>query len=479
MPKLALPRSVFFMKTAIHWFRRDLRISDNTSLSAASREASNVIPVYVLSTWRESHRWTGANRQHFLCGCLASLAKNLRTISGHLVIRQGEAVEELERLVAETGADAIFYNRDPDPFGRATEQRLAAMAARRGIVLRDFKDVCVHERDEVLTGLGEPFRVFTPYSRAWAKLPRPAPSPRPKDLSTPPGLLSLPLPTLEVWGLSGPVQGIEEPGENAARRRLAAFLPEGLAGYASMRNIPAGKTTSRLSQDLRFGLLSIREVLEAVEKRSAELPASGRESAAKYVAELVWREFYIQVLWHYPEVLEQEFSPKFRGMRWPGKTAHFERWTAGMTGFPLVDAAMRELHETGFMHNRTRMIAAMFLTKDLHLDWRLGESYFLQKLTDGEIASNNGGWQWSAGTGADAAPYFRIQNPWTQTQRFDPDGIYIKKWVPELRDAAPDKFFEAPASGLSIAKGYPPPIVNHARSRDITLDLFAAHKQSA
>ncbi len=466
------------MNTAIHWFRRDLRITDNTALNAASREASNVVPVYVLSRWEKNHRWTGATRQHFLCGSLASLEKNLETLDGRLVMRQGDAVEELEKLVVETRAEAVFYNRDPDPFGRETECRLAAMAARRGITVRDFKDVCVHERDEVLTGQGEPFRVFTPYSKAWAKLPRPSISPRPKNLATPTGIPSLPLPTLALWGLTAPAPDMEEPGEKAARRRLAAFLPDGLSNYSAQRNLPAGKTTSRLSQDLRFGLLSIREVLEAVEKCAAELPAAGRDSAAKYVAELIWREFYIQVLWHFPEVLDQEFNPTFRGMRWPGKASHFERWTAGMTGFPIVDAAMRELNETGFMHNRTRMIAAMYLTKDLHLDWRMGEAYFMQKLTDGEIASNNGGWQWSAGTGADAAPYFRIQNPWTQTQRFDPEGAYIKRWVPELRDVAPEKFSEPPAPGLSFAKGYPAPIVNHARARDITLDLFAAHKKT-
>ena len=174
-------------------------------------------------------------------------------------------------------------------------------------------------------------------------------------------------------------------------------------------------------------------------------------------------------------MLEREFNPKFRGMRWPGKKQHFDLWAAGMTGFPIVDAAMRELEQTGFMHNRARMITAMFLTKDLHLDWRLGEAWFMQKLTDGEIASNNGGWQWSAGTGADAAPYFRIQNPWTQTKRYDPGGAYIKTWIPELRDGPAEKFFAPPASGGRLAKGYPRPIVDHAEARDATLDFFAAH----
>lgn len=466
------------MTTRIHWFRRDLRLTDNTALSEAARGAGRVVPAYILSDWRSAHRWTGANRQHFLCGCLASLAANLETIRGRLIIRQGEAVAELLKLAAEAGATEITFNRDPDPFGRAAEIRLEEAAARSGISCRGFKDVCLHERSEVLNGSGEPFRVFTPYSKAWAKIAHPGASAKPRDLGTPPGIPSLPLPSLAVWGLSGPLAELPEPGEKAARKRLAEFLASRLAGYGANRNLPAGRTTSRLSQDLRFGLLSIREVFSRVAEAANELPPAGRDSAGKFASELVWREFYMQILWHFPEVLEGEFNPTFRGMEWPGRLADFERWKSGETGFPVVDAAMRELRETGFMHNRTRMIAAMFLTKDLHLDWRLGESFFMQSLVDGEIASNNGGWQWSAGTGADAAPYFRIQNPWTQTKRYDPQGAYIKSWIPELRDVDPERFCDPPSPGLRLAPGYPPPMVDHARARDITLDLFAAHKQA-
>lgn len=467
------------MRTVLHWFRRDLRISDNTALHAASLEGARVVPVFVVSDWRGAHRWTGLNRQHFLCGCLASLAGNLGTIVGRLIIRRGDAVTELLKLARETGADSIFYNRDPDPFGQRVEKDLAATASAAGIVVRDFQDVCIHERRAVLNGSGEPFRVFTPYSKAWRKLSPPPISPRPKDLATPSEIPSLPLPTLETWGLGSPARGLVEPGEKAARKRMADFLAGGLARYGAERNLPAGRTTSRLSQDLRFGLLSIRELFQAVEGASARLPAAGRASAEKFTSELIWREFYMQLLWHFPEVLEVEFNPKFRGMKWPGDPERFERWKSGTTGFPIVDAAMRELAQTGFMHNRCRMIAAMFLTKDLHLDWRLGESFFMQSLTDGEIASNNGGWQWSAGTGADAAPYFRIQNPWTQTKRYDPEATYIKTWVPELRDVPAAKISEAPDPGGRLAKDYPPPIVDHSRARDITLDLFAVQKQAA
>ena len=459
------------MKTAIHWFRRDLRITDNTALNAAAKTSESVVPVYIASDWKKNHRWTGSNRQSFLCGSLEALDGNLRSVGSRLVIRQGDAVEQLEKLAVETKAGAIFYNRDPDPFGRAVEERLAKTATRLGIEVHAFKDVAIHERDEVLTGVGETFRVFTPYSKAWEKLPKPPVGGRLKTLTTP-DVSSLPVPTLSTWELPLAASGVFEPGEKAARERMREFLEKGLARYGANRDIPSGRHTSRLSQDLRFGLISIRELHQACLQKADSLDAGGRGSAMKYIAELVWREFYMQILWNYPEVLEQEFNPKYRGMKWPGTAPNFEKWKNGETGFPIVDAAMRELRETGFMHNRTRMIAAMFLTKDLHLDWRLGEQYFMQTLVDGEIASNNGGWQWSAGTGADAAPYFRIQNPWSQTKRFDPEGAYIKKWVPELRDVPAEKLMDAPPPGVRLAKNYPPPVVDHAAARDITLDLF-------
>lgn len=462
------------LKNVIHWFRRDLRLTDNTALHAASVAGAQVIPVYILSDWKKNHRWTGPNRQHFLCGSLRSLDANLQAIGSRLILRQGDALAELEKLAVETQAEAIFFNRDPDPHGRAVEERLEKMGERLGIAIKPFKDVAIHERREVLTGAGETFRVFTPYSKAWEKLPKPAISPRIKALATPASLHSLPVPENAFWQLPPAAEGVLEAGEKAARTRMREFLDHGISRYGEMRDLPAGGGTSRLSQDLRYGLLSIRELHQECLKKADTLDANGRGSAMKYIAELVWREFYMQILWNYPEVLELEFNHKYRGMVWPGQVANLERWKNGETGFPIVDAAMRELRETGFMHNRTRMIAAMFLTKDLHLDWRHGESYFMQTLTDGEIASNNGGWQWSAGTGADAAPYFRIQNPWSQTKRFDAQGVYIKRWIPELRDVDASKFQDPPAPGLRLAKGYPAPIVDHSVARDITLELFKA-----
>lgn len=463
------------MKRALHWFRRDLRLHDNMALSKAVDAAEEVIPVYVISEWKGEHRWTGPNRQEFLCQSLAELTNRIEQAGGRLIFRQGNAVRELALLVKETKADAVYFNRDPDPFGREVEEELAGVGETQGFAVVACKDACLHERDEVLTGSAEPYRVFTPYSRAWAKLPKEKTAARVTKIRTPEGIRSEPRPVLETWRITNGA-AIIPGGEEAARKRMAAFIASGLALYGRVRDQLDFAGTSRLSQDLRYGLISIRELFERCKERMETLPAAQRDNAAKYVGELIWREFYQQILWHFPEVLEDSFNPKFRGMRWKNDPAAFDRWCAGQTGFPVVDAAMRQLAQTGFMHNRARMITAMFLTKDLHIDWREGEAYFMRQLTDGEIASNNGGWQWSAGTGADAAPYFRIQNPWTQSARFDPDAAYIRQWVPELRDLPAAKLHVAPASGLPIARNYPAPMVDHATERERTLEMFAKYQ---
>ncbi|MEO6846645.1 MAG: deoxyribodipyrimidine photo-lyase [Chthoniobacterales bacterium] len=459
------------MKKVIHWFRRDLRLTDNTALREAMEKAECVIPVFIQSEWKDHHSWTGARRQEFLCGSLLSLAKNIEEFGGKLIVRRGDAGTELEKLLRETRAEALFFNRDPDPFGRAMEKKIHALAKSIGVTVFEFKDAAIHERDEVLTGSGGSYRVFTPYANAWGRLPKISPKGISKSFSVSGKIQNLPLPTLGDWNLSPSGALLPEPGERAARKRLSEFLKKRISEYAVSRNTP-DRDASRISQDLRFGLLSIREVFTQCKKHAESAPAGSRDSIQKYISELIWREFYMQILWHYPEVLKHEFNPKFRGMKWPGKSENFTCWKNVETGFPIVDAAMRQLHETGYMHNRARMIVAMFLTKDLHLDWRLGEQYFMQMLVDGEIASNNGGWQWSAGTGADAAPYFRIQNPWTQTKSYDPKADYIKRWLPELRDIAPEKLMRPPKERLS--RNYPLPIVDHAEARQKTLELYSA-----
>ncbi len=461
-------------KIVLHWFRRDLRLADNTALHHAVQAAQQVVPLYIISHWQGHHRWTGAPRQEFLCGSLRSLSRNVEAQGGRLIFRRGRAEEELLRLVRETGAEAVFTNRDPDPFGMAMEEKLGKALAQVGVELLTYKDCVLHERDEVLTGGGGPYRVFTPYSRNWLQQTKVAPWPVAKGLAAWGKLESLPPPELSIWGLSACTAVIPEPGEKAARARMKAMLTAVLPHYAETRNTPYGVTTSRLGQDLRYGTLGIRELFQHCCHVRDAGPAGVARSAQIYINELAWREFYMQVLWHWPEVYEQEFDPQWRGLPWSWDVEQYERWRTGQTGFPIVDAGMRELMATGFMHNRVRMITAMFLTKDLRIDWRMGESWFMQALVDGEIASNNGGWQWSAGTGADAAPYFRIQNPWSQTKSYDPEGLYIRQWVPELKGVAAKKLQEP--SGR-LAAGYPLPMVDHAAERERTLAFFKSHRE--
>ncbi len=466
------------MKRVIHWFRRDLRITDNTALNAACESGEQVIPVYVTSDWTKHHRWTGPARQKFLCGCLESLARNIETLEGKLIFRQGDQVKALLKLAEDSQAEAIFFNEDPDPFGREVEEKLRKAGRERGIEIHGFKDAVLHGPDEVLTQSGGPYRVYSPYGRSWRALDKASPGKKAGTLNTPSNIKSGECPSLKTWKLEDPQVDFVEPGERAARKRLKEAIEGPLSSYSNHRNIPAGRTTSRISQDLRFGLLSIREVYETCVNAADQTSSStAKKSFSKFIGELAWREFYIAILKHYPEVLEQEYDPKFRNLKWEMPEKKFEAWCKGETGFPIVDAGIRELLGTGFMHNRVRMIVAMFLTKDLRVDWRLGEQFFMQHLVDGEIASNNGGWQWSAGVGADAAPYFRIQNPWTQTKDYDGKGEYIKQWVPELKDVDPKLFQASPKGGESLAKGYPEPIVDHSEERKKTLEWFSQHKE--
>jgi deoxyribodipyrimidine photo-lyase len=461
-------------KIALYWFRRDLRLTDNTALRQATRDAEQVIPVYILSDWQRKHHWTGPIRQQFLCGCLESLAKNLDAAGSRLILRQGDAVHELQKLLKETGATAIYTNRHPDPFGHEMEKEVFAMCAKAGAEFHTFKDVVLHEPEEVFNGEGKPYRVFTPYFKNWFSLAKDEPVGAVKSLGSASKIHSLPLPTLTTWKLPECEAKIPDPSERAARSRMKHFVEgAGLMHYSQRRDIPTGQTTSRLSQDLRFGLISVRELFARCQKAESAYPAA-KDSIQTYLKELAWREFYMAVLRFWPEVLEMDFNEEFRDVPWDSDEKLFEAWKQGRTGFPIVDAGMRQLLATGFIHNRVRMIVSMFLTKDLHVHWRLGESYFMQHLVDGEIGSNNGGWQWSAGTGADAAPYFRIQNPWTQTKRYDPNGAYIKEWIPELREVKPQLFMGPPEEPLH--PDYPLPIVDHGKEREKTLKRFKQAK---
>lgn len=460
-------------KRVIHWFRRDLRLTDNLALRNAVDDSEEVIPVYVVNEWKGGHHWTGPGRQQFLCGCLESLSGNLTHAGGKLVIRQGEAVGELEKLIREFEVEAVYLNRDPDPFGREVEGRLKELCRSLDIGFHDFNDCTLHEPDAVLTNSGTPYRVYTPYSKAWFELSKPEPVARVAKIHTPHHVAAGDLPTLATWGLEEPEVDLLAPGEKAARKRMRDAVDGPVTEYAEKRNDPSAEATSRLGCDLRYGTISVRELFQMTEKALSESRSeSRRKSVFTFQKQLAWREFFMGILWHFPEVLETDFNEKWRDLEWDEPGEKFERWQEGRTGFPIVDAGMRQLKATGYMHNRVRMITAMFLTKDLHVYWRHGEAHFLRHLIDGEVANNNGGWQWSSGTGADAAPYFRIQNPWTQTERHDPDGEYIKRWVPELENVDPKAFTKPPGELVPIADDYPAPIVDHSAEREETLRRF-------
>ncbi|MAS93846.1 MAG: deoxyribodipyrimidine photolyase [Verrucomicrobiales bacterium] len=468
-------------ENVIHWFRRDLRLSDNTALHHATTDSEKVLPVYISSDWKGEHHWTGPGRQAFLCGCLESLSKNIDHAGGRMIFRRGDTVEELRELIKESNAEAIYLNRDPDPHGKEMEKKVKELCREFGIEYCDFNDVVLHEPGEVLTGSGNPYKVYTPFSRSWFDVEKPQAVNTVRTIHTLTTIRKGSVPSVSDWGLEYDGKLLREPGEKEARKRLKRAIDVVIDEYEGMRNDPAADATSHLGADLRYGTLSPREVFHrAEEARNASRSDSIRSSIHTFQKQLAWREFFISILHFYPEVLETDFNADWRGLKWddPGKGDRFEKWKEGKTGFPIVDAGMRQLLETGYMHNRVRMIVAMFLTKDVHVYWRHGESHFMQHLLDGEIANNNGGWQWSAGTGADAAPYFRIQNPWTQTDRYDPDGEYIKRWVPELEAVQPKLFTKPPEKGQKIHPDYVEPMVDHKTEREETLDRFKSHKGS-
>ncbi|MGQ9490080.1 MAG: cryptochrome/photolyase family protein [Anaerolineae bacterium] len=477
------------MTTVIWWARRDLRLHDNDALKAALAHGDRVVPVFVLDPALLTAADVSEVRVAFLFDGLRSLDADLRTRGSRLIVRRGQPQAELARLVAETGAEAIYAEADPWPYGRRRDAKVAAE-----LPLRLMHGLTVHPSDMILKTDRTPYTVFTPFSRAWKALPLPTPS----QLWTPPerfppvpeGLDSVAIPGEPALPASVPFPA----GEAEALRRLRAFTsaqarkvpqnPAGLAPvyrYSDDRNRMDLDGTSQLSPYLRFGMVSARRAAVAALQAIDQAPDPGaRKGAETWLNELIWREFYMAILYHFPFVLEQAFQEHLRDIPWRNDEAEFAAWCEGRTGYPVVDAAMRQLVTTGWMHNRARMIVASFLTKDLLVDWRWGERYFMQHLVDGDPAANNGGWQWTAGVGTDAAPYFRIFNPSLQGARFDPEGVYVRRWVPELANV-PLKYLHEPWTmplseqskvGCRIGRDYPLPIVDHALARERTLRAY-------
>jgi deoxyribodipyrimidine photo-lyase len=458
------------MSTAIWWVRRDLRLADNQALTAALVQAELVLPVFVLDPALLASPWVGEKRLAFLFDGLRALDHDLRQRGSHLVVRRGDPVRVLDDLRQESGADAILAEADYSPYARRRDQRAA-----RELPIEFMLGLTIHPPDDVVKADGTPYTVFTPFSRAWRARPWPGdPLPAPRRIVTPSGVRSEGIPRAPRLPALVPFQA----GEVEAKRRLAAFTRKALASYEEGRNRMALPGTSGLSPYLRFGMLSARQAANAARRaRERAADAGARRSAEAWLNELIWREFYVTVLHHFPHARRAAFRTALRDLPWINDLGEFAAWAEGRTGYPVVDAAMRQLLHTGWMHNRARMITASFLTKDLLIDWRWGEQHFMQHLVDGDPASNNGGWQWAAGTGTDAAPYFRVLNPVLQGARFDPDGAYVRRFVPELA-RVPLKYIHSPwtmpadvqkQAGCLIGEAYPAPLVDHRLARERVL----------
>ena len=472
---------------ALMWFRRDLRSDDNAALFAALKNSLCVYCVFVYDTEILDDLPTRNDRRvEFIWQSVNALGDALEKAGGQLITLHGAARTEIPRLAAKLGVQAVYANHDYEPAALKRDHAVARVLKDSNIDFLTRKDQVVFEKDEVLTLGGTPFSVFTPYKNAWLKKLEPFfvkayPVERYMDhLAMAPAYpVRLTLanigfePTnLQALGING--------GAAAAKKLLDDFLPR-MARYRDSRDFPAKKGPSYLSVHLRFGTVSIRALARAAWPGTGGPPGEG---PATWLSELVWRDFYFMILHHHPYVVSRAFKPAYDVIQWPNDKALFAAWCEGRTGYPIVDAAMRQLNQTGYMHNRLRMIAASFLVKDLHVDWRWGEKYFADLLNDFDLAANNGGWQWAASTGCDAQPYFRIFNPVSQSEKFDADGAFIRRYVPEL--AGCDKrtihapwnmtLLEQQGAGVIIGKDYPLPVVEHAAARLRALEMFKAVK---
>jgi len=421
------------------WFRRDLRLDDNTGLIRALESGQPVLPFFVFDrNILDALADKDDARVSFLHRQLEALDQQLRALGSGLVVGYGKPLALWKKWIAEYGIKAVYTNRDYEPYGIKRDREVEALLAENGGSFQAFKDLVIFERDEVIKPDGSPYSVFTPYSRRWKQAwsedpPVPRSLPRKGRWAAD---VQAPLPSLKQMGFRPSGLAVPDPVVDTTLIR----------DYARQRDFPGKSGTSRLGIHLRFGTISIRR-----------LALQASTLSETFLNELIWREFYQMILYHHPRVATQAFKPAYDRIAWRDAPEDLERWKQGQTGYPLVDAGMRELAATGFMHNRVRMVVASFLTKHLLIDWRLGEAWFAQKLLDFELASNSGGWQWAAGCGCDAAPYFRVFNPASQAAKFDRKGEYIRRWVPELDSL-----------------DYPQPIVEHAFARERVLRTFKA-----
>jgi deoxyribodipyrimidine photo-lyase len=478
------------------WLRRDLRVSDHVALHQALKHCQRVHVAFVFDTEILDALPRADRRVEFIRESLVEVDVRLRELAGNpqagLIVRHGVAKDKIVKLAQHLQAQAVFANHDDEPQALARDIQVRGRLAEHGIVLHTFKDHVVLERKEVMTQSAKPFSVFTPYKNAWLKkvtkedLQAHDTAPMAQRLAPRPEALAQPVPGLADIGFEPTnLQALKIPtGESGAQALLQDFLTR-INQYDATRNFPAVKGPSYLSVHLRFGTVSIRQLAREAYPRML----AGNVGAQVWLSELIWRDFYVQVLHNFPHVGQgKSFKPDYDAIHWehgPHARKLFDAWCQARTGYPLVDAAMRQINQTGYMHNRLRMVVASFLVKDLGVDWRWGEQYFATHLNDFDLSANNGGWQWASSSGCDAQPYFRIFNPISQSEKFDPEGKFIRRYMPELA-ALPTAALHAPwlakpmelqAAGVVMGQTYPHPIVDHAQAREKTLARYAVVKK--
>ncbi len=477
--------------TSLVWFRLDLRLADQPALEAAIRVGGPIVPVFIYAPEEEAPWEPGAASRWWLHQSLIALDASLRSLGSRLIVLRGASLETLRALAKQTGAGAVFWNRRYEPAVLARDEAIKKALKADGLKVESFNSGLLHEPWTVRNKGGKPFQVFTPFWRTCLNLDdAPVPKPRLRRAASPtrwPHSLSIPELGLEP-GIDW-TKGLREtwqPGEAGAAEHLRRFLDDTFEDYGERRNRPDLAGTSRLSPHLHFGEIGPRQVWHAVRERAAGVGIPvGKWRQSQYLAELGWREFAYHLLYHFPHTPTEPLRPEFKEFPWRHHPERIQAWQKGQTGYPIVDAGMRELWSTGWMHNRVRMIVASFLVKDLLVSWQEGALWFWDTLVDADLANNTLGWQWSAGCGADAAPFFRVFNPVRQGESFDPHGTYVRRWCPELA-SLPDKWIHQPhkapeeiLTGNQFKSGhdYPRPIVSHGIARELALEAFARVKQ--
>lgn len=448
---------------SLHIFRRDLRLRDNTALNKALRSSNEIVTCFIFNDAQvQPHKHRSANGLAFMIESLEELAKDVEGAGGKLLFLHGDPSNVVEELIEKLSIDAVFFNKDYTPFSRKRDDAIRSVCEKKGIPCSIAADALLCEPTEFGKDDGKPYTVYTPFFKKAAKLSVPKPESMAKGVLAKPSKAVTVVKPRDFWPEASAPQRLSVGGRAKGLEILKSI--GSYTQYDDERNLPALKGTTILAPHNKFGTVSIREVYHAI--------ASSLGEAHTLIRELYWRDFFTHIAWHFPHVFGHAFHRQYDAIQWNKSTSNFEAWCEGRTGFPIVDAGMRELVTTGFMHNRVRMIVASFLVKDLHISWRWGESFFARHLTDYDPAVNNGSWQWSASTGCDAQPYFRIFNPWLQQKRFDPDCIYIKRWVPELKNLTPKVIHTLYEEGSGRPASYPEPMVEHSLQKILAEDMF-------